>query len=227
MSRAAKEDSADPAVGPRAALARILSIQPVIPVLTLSDAECAVPLATALRAGGLSVIEVMLRTPASEASIRRIVSECPDMVVGAGTVTEPEQLARVQRLGARFAVSPGHTEALIAEAKRTEFPLLPGAATVSEVMKLLEAGFTHQKFFPAEQSGGPRFLRALFGPLPSVRFCPTGGIDARNAAEYLKCPNVPCVGGSWVTPADAVERRDWPRVEALARQVSQRTAWCA
>ena len=224
MSRAPTEHSEDQAAGKQARLAHILSMQPVIPVLTILDAECAVPLATALRAGGLKVVEVMLRSPASEASIRRITRALPDMIVGAGTVVEPAQLARVHQLGAQFAVSPGHTDALITESNAIEVPLLPGASTVSEVMKLLAAGFTHQKFFPAESCGGPQFLRALFGPIPSARFCPTGGIDAGRVAAYLACPNVMCVGGSWVTPGDAIERRDWSTVESLARRASARTA---
>lgn len=224
MSRGTGQEVAGTAGDKQGILAHILSIQPIIPVITISDADCAVPLAAALRAGGMRVVEVMLRTPASEESIRRIVGELPDMLVGAGTVTEPSQLAAASRLGARFAVSPGSTGSLIAEANRSDVPLLPGAATTSEVMRLLEAGFVHQKFFPAEQSGGAAFLRALTGPLPSVRFCPTGGIDADNVSRYLACSNVACVGGSWVTPAEVVARRDWSRVEALARQAIRAVA---
>ncbi len=224
MNRSSAGRPPEPDQGRRPLLARLLSSQPVIPVLTISDAGQAVPLARALHAGGMRVIEVMLRTPASEESIRAIVGELPDMHVGAGTITQPSQLERVQRLGARFAVSPGCTEALMSEASRTDIALLPGASTTSEVMRLLEAGFTHQKFFPAEQCGGAAFLRALAGPLPWARFCPTGGINAGNAAQYLACPNVTCVGGSWVAPTDVVARGEWPMVEALARQAIRASA---
>ena len=198
-------------------LEAILRRGPVVPVVTIADAATAVPLARALLAGGIAVIEVTLRTAAAGEAIRRIRAEVPTMIVGAGTVLSPAQLDLARSLGATFAVSPGATPRLLDAAAESPLPLLPGIATASEAMLLLERGLSLAKFFPAAAAGGPALLRALAGPFPELRFCPTGGIDAGNAAAYLALPNVVCVGGSWLAPADAVAAGDWRRIENLAR----------
>ncbi|MQY08025.1 bifunctional 4-hydroxy-2-oxoglutarate aldolase/2-dehydro-3-deoxy-phosphogluconate aldolase [Actinomadura macrotermitis] len=198
----------------------LLNLAPVVPVVVLEDAAAAVPLARALVAGGLPVIEVTLRTPAALEAVRRIAAEVPDAVVGAGTVVRPEDAERSLDAGARFLVSPGCTEALRAAMTATGLPFLPGIATASEAMALLERGVTAMKFFPAEASGGAGLLKSLGGPLPQIRFCPTGGITPANAPGYLALDNVGCVGGSWLTPADAVRAGDWARIEELARQAA-------
>ena len=201
-------------------LKRILAAAPVVPVLIVEDAANAVPLARALVAGGLSAIEITLRTPAALEAIRAIAAEVDGAEVGAGTVLTREQFAGAERAGARFAVSPGANPAILEAADDIALPLLPGAATPSEAMTLLEYGYRLQKFFPAEPAGGLAYLKALASPLPGIRFCPTGGIDAANAPAYLALPNVICVGGSWVAPKDAVAAGDWSRIEALARQAA-------
>ena len=201
-------------------LASILSAAPVVPVLVIEDANAAVPLARALVAGGLPAVEITLRTPAALEAIRAVAAEVEGAWVGAGTVLTRAQLEEAEKAGARFAVSPGASPGLLAAAAGTALPLLPGAATASEAMALLELGYGLQKFFPAEAAGGAAVLKALASPLPGVRFCPTGGIDARNAAAYLTLPNVICVGGSWVAPKETVEAGDWARIEALARQAA-------
>lgn len=198
----------------------ILALAPVMPVVVLHDAEAAVPLARALVAGGLPGIEVTLRTPAALGAIERIAAEVPEAVVGAGTVTTPEQAAAAAGAGARFLVSPGSTATLAAAMADTGLPFLPGVSTVSEALALLERGVSELKFFPAEAAGGAAFLKSLSGPLPQVRFCPTGGITPASAPDYLALPNVGCVGGSWLTPADAVAAGDWDRVTDLARQAA-------
>ena len=202
------------------ALAHILSRAPVIPVLTIVDAGVAVPLGRALVEGGLTVLEVTLRTAAAMDAIARMAGELPEAVIGAGTVTRAEQVAPLRALGVAFAVSPGATDALLDAAQASGLPFLPGVATPAEAMRAAERGLTHLKFFPAEASGGARAVRALAGPLPEIVFCPTGGIDAAGAADYLACPNVACVGGSWVAPREAVEKRDWDSVRELSRQAS-------
>jgi 2-dehydro-3-deoxyphosphogluconate aldolase / (4S)-4-hydroxy-2-oxoglutarate aldolase len=196
----------------------ILRSGPVVPVIVLDDADTAVPLARALLEGGVRVLEVTLRTPAGLESIRRILAEVPDAIVGAGTVLTPGQLAEVERLGAAFAVSPGATASLLDAAADGSMPLLPGTATASEVMTLLERGYRFMKLFPAEQVGGVELLKALASPLPEARFCPTGGIDATRAETYLALPNVVCVGGSWIVPRDAIKGGDWGRIAALTRE---------
>lgn len=195
----------------------ILDISPVIPVVVLDDPGAAVPLAQALVAGGIRVIELTLRTPTALESIERIAAEVPAITVGAGTVVDADQAKLAADAGAQFLVSPGVTSRLLDAMADTGLPFLPGCATVTEVLELRERGLTELKFFPAEASGGVAFLKALHGPVPDVRFCPTGGIGPDNAASYLSLPNVGCVGGSWVTPADAVAARDWPRVTQLAQ----------
>jgi 2-dehydro-3-deoxyphosphogluconate aldolase / (4S)-4-hydroxy-2-oxoglutarate aldolase len=190
---------------------------PVVPVIVLDDARHAVPLARACVAGGIEVLEVTLRTPAGLESIRRIAAEVPDAWVGAGTVTTVADVARVAAAGARFAVSPGFDRAVAAAARDHGLPLMPGVMTPSEVMAAMADGFELLKFFPAAAAGGMPMLKALAGPFPALRFCPTGGIDARSAPEYLALPNVVAVGGSWLTPASAIAREDWAAVTTLAR----------
>ncbi|MFF9216244.1 bifunctional 4-hydroxy-2-oxoglutarate aldolase/2-dehydro-3-deoxy-phosphogluconate aldolase [Streptomyces viridosporus] len=198
----------------------VLDLAPVVPVVVLEDAADAVPLARALVAGGLPAIEVTLRTPAAPDAIRAIADGVPDAVVGAGTVITPAQVDEAVEAGARFLVSPGWTEALLAAMRASGVPFLPGVSTVSEVVALLERGVREMKFFPARAAGGTAYLKALAGPLPRARFCPTGGIGADSAPDYLALPNVGCVGGSWMLPADAVAARDWDRIERLAREAA-------
>ena len=195
----------------------LINFVPVIPVVVVNDAADAVPIADALVRGGLPIIELTLRTPAALDAIERIASEVPDIMVGAGTIVDTNQPEQAAAAGAQFLVSPGSTAALRAAMRDTGLPHLPGVATVSEVSTLLEDGYTEMKFFPAEAAGGAAYLRAIYSPVPAARFCPTGGITPTNVADYLKSPNVGCVGGSWLTPADAVERRDWTTIANLAR----------
>lgn len=195
----------------------LLDRVPVIPVVVLHDAAHAVPLARALVAGGLPVIELTLRTPAALDAIEAIASDVPEILVGAGTIVAPGQAKEALSAGAQFLVSPGTTPALADAMAETGLAHLPGAATVSEVLRLLELGYTELKLFPAESSGGVGFLRSIASPVPAARFCPTGGVSPGNAADYLALPNVGCVGGSWITPADAVAAGDWDRVTGLAR----------
>jgi 2-dehydro-3-deoxyphosphogluconate aldolase/(4S)-4-hydroxy-2-oxoglutarate aldolase len=202
---------------PRSDLAALLAGTAVVPVLVVDSVETGVALARALVTGGLAVLEITLRSPAALEVIRTIGDEVEDAVVGAGTVLDPEQYRAAERAGARFVVSPGATASLLAHAATSATPFLPGAVTASEVMTLLERGYSCMKFFPAEPAGGIASLTALAAPLPAARFCPTGGIDAASAPRYLALPNVLCVGGSWVAPGDAVAAGDWPRITALAR----------
>ncbi|MFJ8464818.1 bifunctional 4-hydroxy-2-oxoglutarate aldolase/2-dehydro-3-deoxy-phosphogluconate aldolase [Streptomyces swartbergensis] len=204
--------------------ASVLDLAPVVPVLAIEDAGDAVPLARALVAGGLSAIEVTLRTPAAVEAIREIAGQVPEAVVGAGTVISPGQVTEVVAAGARFLVSPGWTDVLLEAMRGSGVPFLPGVSTTSEVVALLERGVREMKFFPAEAAGGTAYLKSLSGPLPQARFCPTGGIGPASAADYLALPNVACVGGSWMLPPDAVTARDWGRVEALAREAAALSA---
>ncbi|MFJ8493691.1 bifunctional 4-hydroxy-2-oxoglutarate aldolase/2-dehydro-3-deoxy-phosphogluconate aldolase [Streptomyces sp. NPDC094038] len=195
----------------------VLDLAPVVPVVVIEDAADAVPMARALVDGGLPVIEVTLRTPAALDAIRAVAAAVPDAVVGAGTVLTPAQVTECVAAGARFLVSPGWTDGLLAAMAASGVPYLPGVSTASEVVALLERGVREMKFFPAQAAGGTAYLRSLAGPLPRARFCPTGGIDPDNAPEYLALPNVGCVGGTWMVPADAVAAGDWDRVRELAR----------
>ena len=195
----------------------LLAVSPVVPVVVVADAEYAVPLARALVAGGVRIVEITLRTPAALEAIRRIAAEVPDILVGAGTVTAPEHARQAAAAGARFLVTPGSTDAVLAAAQDTGLPLLPGAATVSEAMRLAERGYTALKFFPADAAGGVPYLRSIAGPLPDLAFCPTGGITPATAPEYLALPNVGCVGGSWLTPPAALAAGDYVTVESAAR----------
>ena len=194
----------------------ILSLAPVMPVVTIDEPAAAVPLARALLAGGLRAIEVTLRTAAALEASRLIAREAPEMVLGVGTVLSAEDFRAAAAAGAKFAVSPGLTPALMEASRAAPFPFLPGVASASELMFALEHGFQTLKFFPATSAGGPAALKALAGPFPSVRFCPTGGIDAANAKDYLALSNVACVGGSWVAPKEAMVKGDFPAIEALA-----------
>lgn len=195
----------------------LLALAPVIPVLTIKDAAVAVPLARALVAGGLPVIEVTLRTPAALDAIRAIAREVPEAVVGAGTITRVEDIQAATVAGSRFLVSPGTPAALAEALAEVPVPVLPGCATVTEAMALAARGFTALKFFPAEPSGGAAFLKSLSGPLPGLVFCPTGGIDVAKAPTYLALANVGAVGGSWIVPDDALASGDFARITALAR----------
>ncbi|MFK0167898.1 bifunctional 4-hydroxy-2-oxoglutarate aldolase/2-dehydro-3-deoxy-phosphogluconate aldolase [Streptomyces sp. NPDC090306] len=206
--------------------ASVLDLAPVVPVVVVEDAAHAVPLARALVAGGLPAIEVTLRTPAALDAIRAVAAEVPGAVVGAGTVITPEQVAQCVDAGARFLVSPGWTDALLAAMRASGVPFLPGVSTTSEVVALLEHGVRDMKFFPAQAAGGTAYLASLAAPLPQARFCPTGGIGPGNVTEYLALPNVGCVGGSWMVPGDAVAAGDWARIERLARGAATLAARC-
>jgi 2-dehydro-3-deoxyphosphogluconate aldolase/(4S)-4-hydroxy-2-oxoglutarate aldolase len=201
-------------------LAEELRRVPVVPVLTIDDAKLAVPLAQALMAGGLRILEVTLRTEAALEGIRRIVQEVPGVVVGAGTVRTPDQGHSAISAGARFLVSPGMTPRLVQSADGWSVPFLPGAATPSEAMALADLGYRALKFFPAEPLGGVATLKALAAPLPDVVFCPTGGIGPETARDYLALPNVVAVGGSWVAPAAAIAKEDWDTITRLAREAA-------
>ncbi|MBM7167327.1 bifunctional 4-hydroxy-2-oxoglutarate aldolase/2-dehydro-3-deoxy-phosphogluconate aldolase [Streptomyces sp. G44] len=198
----------------------VLDLAPVVPVVVVEDLADAVPMARALVAGGLPAIEVTLRTPVALDAIRAIAAEVPDAVVGAGTVICAQNADDSVAAGARFLVSPGWTESLLAAMKGSGVPFLPGVSTASEVVALLERGVSEMKFFPAEAAGGTAYLKSLGGPLPRARFCPTGGITADSAPAYLALENVGCVGGSWMLTSDAVAAKDWTRVASLARQAA-------
>ncbi len=202
-------------------LLKLLDGQPVIPVLKIERAADAVPLARALARGGLRAIEITLRTPDALECIRRVAAEVEDSIVGAGTVLNARQFAEAEAAGSKFIVSPGLTPELIAAAAKSDVPLLPGTITPGEIMGALEGGIDFVKFFPAEQAGGAAFVKALASPLADVKFCPTGGISAKNARDYLSLPNVVCVGGSWVAPDDLVKVGDWAGIEALAAEANK------
>lgn len=190
---------------------------PVIPVVTIKDARKSIDLARTLFDAGLPVVEVTLRTDAALDAIAAMVKAVPDAVIAAGTVVEPSQIGEAVDAGARFIVTPGTTPKLAAALSGAPVPGMPGCSTASEAMALAEHGFEILKFFPAGPSGGPAFLRSLYGPLPHLRFCPTGGVDATNAGEYLALPNVVCVGGTWMVPADLLEAGDFAGIAGLAR----------
>ena len=199
--------------------ADLCRLAPVIPVLVIDDAGLAADLARALVAGGLPVLEVTLRTPAALDAIRAM-SEVEGGIVGAGTLLTPADVEAAREAGALFGVSPGATDRLLDAAEAADLPLLPGAATATEAMRLLERGYTMQKFFPAEASGGAKALGSLASPLPQIRFCPTGGVGLKNAPDYLALPNTLCVGGSWVAPKDLVAAGDWGAIEKLASEAA-------
>ncbi len=198
----------------------LMRLAPVIPVVVIDDARAAVPMARALVAGGIPTIEVTLRTPAALDAIRAIAAEVEGAVVGCGTALSARDLHAALQAGARFAVSPGTSPRLLDAADDSELPLLPGVASASEAMALLERGYRHLKFFPAVPAGGHKLLGAWASPLPQLRFCPTGGINLVNAVDFLALPNVICVGGSWLTPADKLGAGDWAGIEWLAREAA-------
>lgn len=198
----------------------IMRLGPVIPVVTIETVAEAVPLARALVAGGLSVIEVTLRTPAALEALERIAHEVEGAIAGAGTVLGHHQAQEAVSAGAKFLVSPGATPALLAAAQDIVVPFLPGIATASEAMAALEHGLHRLKFFPAEAAGGVAMLKSLYGPFPQLAFCPTGGIDQTKAASYLALPNVLCVGGSWLTPAAAIREGAWSTITTLAKEAA-------
>ncbi len=197
-----------------------LKLQPVVPVLIVDDAKTAVPLARALVAGGLKAIEITLRTDAALEAVRLVAQEVEGAVVGAGTILNAAHYAAAVDAGSQFIVSPGTTQELLDVARSSDIPLLPGAATASEVMALREEGYKVLKFFPAEQAGGAAYLKALSSPLAGTLFCPTGGISLKNAMDYLSLPNVVCVGGSWVAPKELVSAGDWAGITKLASEAS-------
>ena len=197
--------------------AEILSMSPVIPVMVIKKLEQAVPLARALVAGGVKVLEITLRTTVAVDAIAAISRDVPDAVVGAGTVTNPEELRAVADAGAVFAISPGLTPELLEAANNGRIALIPGISTISELMTGISRGYSYFKFFPAEAAGGMKMLKSIAGPFPKVTFCPTGGISAANYRDYLELANVSCVGGSWIVPTEAVDKEDWEKITVLAR----------
>ncbi len=198
---------------------KICDLAPVVPVLVIDDAASAADLARALVAGGLPALEVTLRTPAALDAIREM-AQVPGGFVGAGTLLTPKDVEAAKAAGATFGVSPGVTDALLDACEANDLPLLPGTSTPSDVMKLLDRGYTVMKFFPAEANGGAPALKAIGAPIPQVKFCPTGGISMKNVNDYLALSNVLCCGGSWVAPADKVKAGDWAGIEALAREAA-------
>ncbi len=198
----------------------ICNAAPIVPVLVVENASDAKPLAEALVAGGLPALEVTLRTPAA-LDVIRAMAEVPGGMVGAGTLLTPADVKAAKDAGATFGVSPGATDTLIAACEAEGLPLLPGAASASEAMVLLERGYDMLKFFPAEAAGGAKFLGSLASPLPQISFCPTGGVNPQNAGDYLSLPNVVCAGGSWVAPSALVKAGAWDEIEALAKEASQ------
>ena len=209
--------------GMQAGIEEVLKLAPVVPVLVIDDAATAVPLARALVAGGLKAIEITFRTAAAVDAVKAVAEDVEGAVVGAGTVLNADQFDQAVNAGARFLVSPGAAPGLLAAAADCPVPLLPGSASASEVMALLEQGYRFQKFFPAESAGGAAYLKSLASPLAAIRFCPTGGIGRDSAGRYLALPNVVCVGGSWVAPADTVRAAAWSDIEALARDAASLT----
>ncbi len=209
------------AVTPTFTALQVMQDAPVIPVIVLHDVAHAVPMARALVAGGIRMLEVTLRTPQALACMEAIAKEVPEAVVGAGTVRSAADAKAAAKAGAKFAVSPGYTLAVGQACRDHGLSLLPGVATGSEIMMAQEDGYTELKFFPAMQAGGPAMLKAWGGPFFDVRFCPTGGVTPQNANEFLSLLNVACVGGSWLVPADALAQGDWARIEQLAREACQ------
>ena len=200
---------------------QVMQDAPVIPVIVLNDVAHAVPMARALVAGGIRMLEVTLRTSQALACIEAIAKEVPEAIVGAGTVRNAADAKAAANAGAKFAVSPGYTPAVGQACRDEGLSLLPGVATGSEIMMAQEDGYTELKFFPAMQAGGPAMLKAWGGPFFDVRFCPTGGVTVQNASEFLSLSNVACVGGSWLVPAEALAKGDWARIEMLAREACQ------
>ena len=198
----------------------MLAGNPVIPVITLDQVEDALPLANALVAGGLKVLEVTLRTEAAVEGIRQIIQHVPDAIVGTGTVCSEEQIKLSEDLGCQFMISPGATDKLLSIGSQSSVPFLPGVSTVSELMRGMEYGLENFKFFPAEAAGGAPVMKAMAGPFPNIKFCPTGGIGLGNAMDYLALPNVMCVGGSWIAKPNDIREKRWKEIEQLAREAA-------
>jgi 2-dehydro-3-deoxyphosphogluconate aldolase/(4S)-4-hydroxy-2-oxoglutarate aldolase len=193
----------------------------VIPVLVISELDHAIPLAKALFAGGINVLEVTLRTPVALDAVHLLTKNFPDVLIGVGTVTTPDQLHQAIEVGAKFAISPGQTQDLLLAGREANIPFIPGIASVSDLMEGLGLGYTHFKFFPAAVAGGIPMLRALYGPFPQAQFCPTGGIHVGNFRDYLNLPNVACVGGSWIAPDEAIKREDWSLITDLCLSIKE------
>ncbi|MBU2918577.1 bifunctional 4-hydroxy-2-oxoglutarate aldolase/2-dehydro-3-deoxy-phosphogluconate aldolase [Psychrosphaera sp. F3M07] len=200
--------------------AEVFAAGPVVPVLVIENVEDAVPIAEALMAGGIKVLEVTLRTKAAIDVIREIATHCPDAIIGAGTVTNAAQLKQVTEAGAKFAISPGLTPDLLDAGNAGSISLIPGIASISELMIGLDKGYSHFKFFPAEASGGVQSLKSIGGPFPDVRFCPTGGINPGNYKDYLALSNVMCCGGSWLCPDDIIKGKRWSEITELAKKAT-------
>lgn len=195
----------------------VLNNGPVVPVMVIENIDHAVPLARALLAGGINVLEITLRSEVAVEAIARVSREVPNALVGAGTVASPEDLATVTAAGAVFAISPGLTPRLLSAANQGPIALIPGISTASELMLGMEMGYTEFKFFPAEAAGGVPMLKSIGGPFPQITFCPTGGISLKNFNDYLALDNVACVGGSWIVPTENIEQEDWQSITSLAR----------
>lgn len=200
--------------------AAVFAASPVIPVIVIKSLEHAIPLARALFAGDIHVLEVTLRTPVALEALQLLTQTFPRALIGVGTVTSPVQLEQAIAAGAKFAISPGFTKTLLSAGLRASIPFIPGVSSVSELMTAMEEGYTHFKFFPAAAAGGIPMLRSMHGPFPEVRFCPTGGINAQNYKDYLALSNVSCVGGSWIVPDDAIKRNDWDLIANLCQTVN-------
>ena len=198
----------------------IMTTSPVIPVIVVNRLDDAIPMAQALVSGGLKVLEVTLRTDVGLEAIELMAKEIPDAIVGAGTVTSTDQIDAVIDAGGEFMVTPGTTPKLIEYALEKPIQVLPGVATPSEAVQLLEFGVSHMKFFPAEAAGGRPMLKSIYGPLPQITFCPTGGVTPASAGDYLALPNVACVGGSWMLPQNLIDAGDWSAIEALAKEAA-------
>ncbi len=196
----------------------VLQISPIIPVVVIEDIKDAVPLAQSLIEGGIHIIEVTLRSSCALEAIELIAKNVPKMRVGAGTILNPTQLEQAQNRGAEFLISPGLTIKLLEYAKKKDMPLIPGVSSSSEVMQALELGYNALKFFPAEYCGGIKLLNAFNGPFKGVKFCPTGGISADNMRSYLNLENVLCVGGSWLTPKNLIQNKEWDKITEICKR---------
>ena len=203
-----------------ATIKEIMNTSPVIPVMVINTLEQAVPLANALVEGGLTVLEITMRTPVALDAIKKIKAEVPDAIVGAGTVINTETLKQAVDAGSEFLVSPGITENLVNAALQSGIPILPGVTSPGDVMRLMEKNITEMKFFPAEAAGGIPMLKSISGPLPQATFCPTGGINPKNAVDYLALKNVACVGGSWMAPPELVDAEKWGEIRTLAAEAA-------
>ena len=199
----------------------VFAASPVIPVIVINELDEAIPLANALFAGGVNILEITLRTPVALDAVHLLTNTFPEALIGVGTIATPEHLQKAIMAGAKFAISPGFTPALLEAGHNSSIPLIPGIASVSELMQGLSAGYTHFKFFPAGVAGGPALLKAIYSPFPQAQFCPTGGINENNYRDYLALPNVSCVGGSWLVPDEAIKTGNWPLITALARSVQK------